>query len=64
MACVKECTCPKTECPNNKKCCACIANHRGKGNLPFCMRCTTSSEGQMVTAIYDMEMSSHIHKNQ
>ena len=37
MSCVKECICPKTTCPNHKKCCTCVENHRNKGNLPFCM---------------------------
>ena len=32
-----ECCCPKKECPNNGKCCACIANHRGKDGVPFCI---------------------------
>lgn len=35
---VKECTCPKTECENHKKCCACVARHGANGNLPFCLR--------------------------
>jgi hypothetical protein len=35
---VKDCTCPKTECPNHKKCCDCVIKHREGGNLPFCLR--------------------------
>jgi len=40
MACheVKNCTCPKTECANYAKCCACVARHAEQGNLPFCLR--------------------------
>jgi len=40
MACpeVKNCSCPKPECANHAKCCACIANHAENGNLPFCLR--------------------------
>ena len=38
MSCVKECACPKTECPNHRKCCACVIKHKEGGNLPFCLR--------------------------
>jgi hypothetical protein len=34
---VKECPCPKTACPNNRKCCACIVNHKETDSLPFCL---------------------------
>jgi hypothetical protein len=39
MACtsVKECACPKTECPNHKKCCACVIKHKETDSLPFCL---------------------------
>jgi hypothetical protein len=33
---VKECSCPKTECPNHKKCCDCVIKHRETDSLPFC----------------------------
>ena len=33
----KECACPKKECANNGRCCACIANHRAKDGLPYCI---------------------------
>jgi hypothetical protein len=35
---VKDCSCPKTECENNGKCCSCVIKHREGGNLPFCLR--------------------------
>ena len=34
---VKECACPKTTCPNHKKCCACVIKHRETDSLPFCL---------------------------
>ena len=34
---VKECACPKTTCPNYKKCCVCIIKHRETDSLPYCM---------------------------
>jgi len=34
---VKECACPKKECPNNGRCCACVAKHRESDSLPFCL---------------------------
>ncbi|MCL2845957.1 MAG: hypothetical protein FWE23_11020 [Chitinivibrionia bacterium] len=33
----KECACPKKECPNNGKCCNCVAKHRATDSLTFCM---------------------------
>ena len=35
---VKDCPCKSTECENYAKCCDCVKNHRGKGNLPYCLR--------------------------
>lgn len=35
---VAECNCPKVDCPNHGKCCDCVANHKAKGQLPFCLR--------------------------
>ena len=34
---VTECACPKTSCPNHKKCCACVIKHRETDSLPFCL---------------------------
>jgi len=34
---VKECSCPKTNCPNYNKCCDCIIKHRETDSLPFCL---------------------------
>jgi len=34
----KECPCTKTDCENYKVCCKCIAAHKGRGNLPSCLR--------------------------
>jgi len=34
---VKECACPKTECPNWGKCCLCVVKHRETDSLPFCL---------------------------
>jgi len=40
MACsnVTECPCKNASCDNHRKCCACIMNHRNRGNLPVCLR--------------------------
>ncbi|MCL2177234.1 MAG: hypothetical protein FWB72_04745 [Firmicutes bacterium] len=39
MACIKDkCICPKKDCTNNGKCCACVAAHREKGSPTFCMK--------------------------
>jgi len=38
MSCVKNCGCLNVECENHGKCCACVARHKGAGNLPFCLR--------------------------
>jgi len=32
------CPCPSTSCVNYKSCCACVARHSARGNLPFCLR--------------------------
>ena len=37
MSCVKNCACPKAECPNHGKCCACVVKHRETDSLTFCM---------------------------
>ena len=34
---VKRCSCPKTDCENYGKCCACIVKHRETDSLPFCL---------------------------
>ncbi|MCL2555462.1 MAG: hypothetical protein FWE03_00385 [Firmicutes bacterium] len=34
---VKECACPKVECLNHSKCCACVIKHRETDSLPFCL---------------------------
>ena len=33
----ENCPCKKTACENHGICCACIANHRSKGNYTSCM---------------------------
>jgi len=33
----KKCACPKTTCPNHKKCCACVLKHKETDSLPFCL---------------------------
>jgi len=33
-----DCCCANTDCENYKRCCACIASHRERGNLPCCLR--------------------------
>lgn len=33
----RPCTCRNLKCPNHGRCCACVANHRSRGNLPFCL---------------------------
>jgi len=35
---VKSCSCSNTSCVNHSKCCACVANHQERGNLPVCLR--------------------------
>lgn len=32
------CPCPSATCQNKGKCCACVANHVKRGNLPVCLR--------------------------
>ena len=32
------CQCTNDKCSHRNKCCACIANHKSKGNLPACLR--------------------------
>mgnify|MGYP007011665726 CR=1 FL=1 len=32
-----KCVCPGN-CERHGKCCECVAYHRGKGDLPFCLR--------------------------
>jgi len=34
---VKECICPKKECTNNGKCCACVIKHKETDSLPYCL---------------------------
>jgi len=34
---VKECPCPKKECPHNGTCCTCIKKHRDTDSLPYCL---------------------------
>ena len=33
-----ECPCKKEGCPNHGNCCACVANHKKVGNVPFCLK--------------------------
>jgi len=33
-----DCPCPSTSCKNYKSCCACVAQHSSKDNMPFCLR--------------------------
>lgn len=33
---VKNCTCPKVQCENHSKCCACVAKHRKENRPPNC----------------------------
>lgn len=30
-------TCRNINCKNHGRCCACVATHRERGNLPFCL---------------------------
>jgi len=34
---VIECDCPKRDCPNNRKCCACVIKHKETDSLPYCL---------------------------
>ena len=34
---VNDCACPKKECPNNSKCCACVIKHKKTDSLPYCL---------------------------
>ncbi len=47
---VLECTCPKTTCPNNGRCCACINKHRETDSLPYCL--FLENDGDKSTANY------------
>ena len=47
---VKECACPKTTCPNHKKCCACVIKHKETDSLPFCL--FLDNEGDKSNANY------------
>jgi hypothetical protein len=31
------CACPKTTCPNHKKCADCVIKHRETDSIPFCL---------------------------
>jgi len=33
----KACACPRKECENNGRCCACVVKHRETDSVPFCM---------------------------
>lgn len=33
----RPCACRNVGCKNHGRCCACVANHRAQGNLPFCL---------------------------
>lgn len=33
----KECTCTYEGCPHHGHCCACVARHRRKGEVPGCL---------------------------
>jgi hypothetical protein len=33
----KGCTCTYAACPHHGRCCACVANHRRKGEVPGCL---------------------------
>ena len=37
MSCATVCSCPKTTCPNYKKCCACVIKHKETDSLPHCL---------------------------
>jgi len=39
MACsnVSECPCPKKDCSNHSKCCACVIKHKETDSLPYCL---------------------------
>jgi len=45
---VKECACPKTECENNGKCCACVIKHRDTDSVPFCLFLNNEGDKSMV----------------
>lgn len=34
---VNDCSCPKVECANHKRCCDCIVRHRSTDSLPYCL---------------------------
>jgi hypothetical protein len=47
MSCPKECPCVKTDCPNHKKCCACINHHREIETMPYCLFLDRDGEKSM-----------------
>ena len=41
---VKECPCPRMECPHRHRCCDCVINHKTRDDLPRCLRKQTDPE--------------------
>ncbi len=35
---LENCTCTNAACERRGVCCACVANHRAKGDFPACLR--------------------------
>ena len=60
MSCVKKCACPKTTCPNHKKCCACVIKHKETDSLPFCL--FLDNDGDKSNANYYRKMKERFEK--
>jgi len=62
MACqnAAQCACPKTTCPNHKKCCACIIKHKETDSLPFCL--FLDNEGDKSLANYYRKLKGRFEK--
>jgi hypothetical protein len=58
---VKECACPKTTCPNYKKCCACVIKHKETDSLPFCL--FLDNEGDKSNANYYRNLKKRFEQN-
>jgi len=60
MPCEIECSCPKSECPNYKKCCACVLNHKETDSLPYCL--FPNNEGSKSVANYYIKLKERFEK--
>ena len=55
-----KCTCPKTTCPNHKKCCECVIKHKEIDSLPFCL--FPDNDGDKSLASYYLKLKERFEK--